>query len=463
MAEPIDIGSPRWWVDQLERELANRQAHMRLMDDYYTGNHPLPFVTKAHDAKMRDEFRGLLEDARSNFMRLVIDAVEERLRVEGFRRTVEGEEVTDREALAIWQANQMDAESQVAFIEALVKGVSYLSVWVGDDGEPTIAVEDPEQTIVAYEPGTNYRRRLAALKLWVDEWTGERRANLYLPDGIYKFRRKDAEPVGVVLPWNVRPEGGWEFVEGEAFVPNPIGEVPIVPLRNRPRLLVEGESEISDVTDIQDRINAMLFLRCLAGYFGAHRQRWAVGLTLHENERTGEPEEPFDIAVDKLIVAEDTNVRFGEWSATPLDGYIKATEQDAQHIAVVTRTPRHYLLPEGQEPSGDSQRAAEAGLTKKVARKQRTYGEGIAEAIRLARLFGGESDAPAPEIRWADPEIRTEAEITDATIKQYQAGLIPREAALEKLGYSQTQISRFLEALGNEPAGESEQPEAAAE
>src|SRR5690606_14649410 len=162
------------------RELANRQAHMRLMDDYYTGNHPLPFVTKAHDAKMRDEFRGLLEDARSNFMRLVIDAVEERLRVEGFRRTVEGEEVTDREALAIWQANQMGAESQVAFIEALVKGVSYLSVWVGDDGEPTIAVEDPEQTIVAYEPGTNYRRRLAALKLWVDEWTGERRANLYL-------------------------------------------------------------------------------------------------------------------------------------------------------------------------------------------------------------------------------------------------------------------------------------------
>jgi hypothetical protein len=47
---------------------------MALMDAYYRGDHPLPFLTKAHDSKMRDEFRQLLEDSRTNFMRLVVDA-----------------------------------------------------------------------------------------------------------------------------------------------------------------------------------------------------------------------------------------------------------------------------------------------------------------------------------------------------------------------------------------------------
>jgi hypothetical protein len=67
----------------------------------------------------------------------------------------------------------MDAQSQTAFLESLIKGVSYLSVWADEDGDgkADIAVEDPLQTIVAYEPGSNYRRRVAALKVWLDDVT----------------------------------------------------------------------------------------------------------------------------------------------------------------------------------------------------------------------------------------------------------------------------------------------------
>jgi hypothetical protein len=62
----------------------------------------------------------------------------------------------------------------------------------------------------------------------------------------------------------------------------------------------------------------------------------------------------------------------------------------------------------------------------------------------LARRFAGEPDSPVDsEIVWADSRIRTEAEITDAVIKKFQAGLIPTEQALEDLGYSQTQIARM--------------------
>lgn len=427
------IGEPLWWLARLEKELYGRQAQLNKMSRFYAGDHPLPFVTKAHDAKLRDEFRELLDDSRSNFMRLVVDAVEERLRVEGFRLSAATDATSDASSWEIWQANQMDAESQTAILEALIQGVSYLSVWEGDP-HPVIAIEDARQTIVAYTPGSNFRRRDAALKVWDD--VSARRANVYLPAAIHKFEGKE-ERTG---------DGGarmvWKELERE-LVENRLGIVPIVPLRNRPRLLREGESEIADVYRIQNQINGFLFLLALAGYFGAHKQRWAVGLKIHE-DKNGKPVEPFDVAIDRLWQTENPDAKFGEFSQTDLDGYIKAIEQKVLHIAVTTRTPRHYLIQEGQSPSGDAIRSAESGLVKKAERKQRPFGEGFEETIRLARLFAGEPEAPVDtETVWGDPSTPTEAETTDAVIKQFGAGLIPWEAALEKLGYSQTTIQRF--------------------
>ena len=83
----LEAGSPAWWVATLEKELDERRDGLETWDAYYDGRHPLPFITKAHGAKMHDEFRRLLNESRSNFCRLVVDAVEERLEVEGIRLT----------------------------------------------------------------------------------------------------------------------------------------------------------------------------------------------------------------------------------------------------------------------------------------------------------------------------------------------------------------------------------------
>lgn len=460
-----------FYLEKLYGELGARQAGMDLLDRYYRGEHPMPFLTKTHEAKLSNEFYNLLGDSRSNFMRLVIDATEERLKVEGFRLSASEDSTSDQEAWRIWQASDMDEQSQVAFTEALIKGVSYVSVWNEKDGEPsTLAVEDPTQTIVCYEPGSNYQRRAAALKIWRDDFTGSEMVNVFLPTGIWKFRRRSAEdetPNPIIMPTGdetyfgpLTPNGSvridmaqararWELVEDEEFVPNPWGVVPIIPLRNRPRLLVEGESEISDVYRIQNQINGFLFLLALAGYFGAHRQRWVTGLAIHE-DKNGKPVEPFKTGIDTLWQTDNPNAVFGEFSQTALDGYIKAIEQKVLHIAVTTRTPRHYLIEQGQSPSGDAIKSAESGLTKKVERKQRPFGEGLEEAIRLARIMQGLEDSPPDsEVVWADAEIRTEAEITDAAIKRWQAGIITHAQALEDMGYSQVQIQRMMDAIPN--------------
>lgn len=444
-----DPGQPRWWAHRLENAMLVRNQTLRPMDNYYRGDHPLPFLTQAHASKIRSEFRGLLQASRSNFMRLVVDAVEERMRIEGFRLSASSSPQADQDSWKIWQANQMDAESQVAMTESLIKGVSYLSVWPSDTpgGYPTIAVEDALQTVIAYQAGSNFRQRTAGLKVWVDEWTGDFRANVYMPDGIYKFFRKGEIPTAPTTGTLAGQRPQWQMwlplADPDFVVPNPFGVVPIIPIRNRPRLLVEGESEIYDVTPSQDRINGELFMRGIAGYMGAHRQRYVTGLKLMDDD-TGTPEEPFDAAIDRLWATEDPDVKFGEFEQTDLTGYIKAIEQDVMHIAVTTRTPRHYLFQEGQSPSGDAIQSAEAGLVKKCLRKARPWGEGFEEALNLARRMAGQTDAPIDsEIVWANPEVQTEAEITDATIKQFQAGLIPWEAALAKLGYTQTEIARF--------------------
>ena len=452
------------WLKRLSGKLADRQTKMSMFDDYYTGDHPLPFLTRAHDSKMRNEFRKMLEDSRSNFMRLVVDVTEERLKVEGFRLSASSDQATDKATWDIWQANQLDSESQVAFVESLVKGVSYMSVWTAEEeGEhPTICVEDPMQTIVAYVPGTGYRQRAAALKVWRDEDMGVRRANVYLPEGIYKYEAKIGKESSVGDPRNLEAPGDqdpWSEIPG-SFVPNLVGVVPIVPIRNRPRLLVEGESELADVFRIQNQINGFLFLLALAGYMGAHRQRWATGLKIME-DTAGNPVEPFNAAVDKIWQAENPEVKFGDFEQTQLSGYLESIEQKVQHVAVTTRTPKHYLLPAGQEPSGDAIKSAESGLVKKILRKQTVFGEGLEETMRLARRFAGEGDSPVDsEIVWADPEIRTEAEQTDAAAKKLQLGLIDRAQALEDLGYSQTQIARMMANPPEPPPSPNPDPEA---
>jgi hypothetical protein len=460
--------SPRWWLEKLYAELSNRQATMNLMNRYYTGDHPLPFLTRAHEAKMRNEFVKLLRDSRSNFMRLVVDVVEERLKVDGFRLSAATDPQADQASWDIWQANQMDSESQTAFVESLVKGVSYLSVWPGErkDDYPSIAVEDGLQTIVGYLPGSNYRKRAAALKVWRDDWTGMDRANVYLPDGIHKFEASaDGGEVehaavsgsqntfgGVQTPVKyssstVSTARSWAELEDE-FAANPFEEVPIVPLRNRSRLLCEGESELADVYRVQDQINGFLFLLALAGYFGAHRQRYVAGIKLMDGPN-GKPMEPFDSAIDRLWASENPAATFGEFAQTDLSGYISAVEQKVLHIAVTTRTPRHYLIEQGQSPSGDAIKSAESGLVKKVERKMRTFGEGLEEALRLARKFQGEKEPPVDsEIVWADAEVRTEAEVTDAAIKRFQGGITPWQQTMQDLGYSQTEIARMLEMFG---------------
>ena len=451
--------SPMWWLERLNARLERERPQLELYDRYYWGDHPRAHIPPDLHRKYLVQYEELLRQSKANFMGLVVDTLNNRLKVNGFRLSASEEREPDRESWLTWQANRMDAESRLAIRSALTKGRSALSVW-GDGDSSTVMFEDACQCIVENEPG-NRRKRAAALKVWADDWTAKDRANVYLPDGIYKFERRkkrtpdsirsETTPVTILVPGpNQRDE---EWVElTEEFVPNTMGVVPIVPIIAHPDDYGCGRSELEGVTAIQERLNGTIFNRVLAGWFAAFRQKWATGISIPE-DADGNPVEQWEQAITRMFYDTNPEARFGTFDATDLKQYLEAEEKDVKDIATITATPRHFLIQQGQEPSGDALNAAEAPLLAKGAERQSHLGECFEEAVRLARLFAGQPEGPPDaEIVWADlrdPSV-VEAKRTDAIIKQRSEGLISLAMAQEELGYTPQQRQRMDEELMSE-------------
>lgn len=427
-------GSPAWWLKALEDRLGTRAADAEEYRRYYDGEHRLAFATK----RFLDAFGGMFREFADNWCAVVVDAVEERLDIEGFRF---GDSAGDTEAWRIWQANALDVESQLAHHEAITCGSSAVMVWPDDAGEPEITVEASDEVIVARSTA-NRRRRLAALKKWEDDW-GTIRANLYLPDGLYKFEGRKTGIEFVSQRKAPFQTVTWEQM-GER-IPNPFGDqVPVVELANRPRLKGPGRSEIHTVIPVQNAVNKLLSDLMIAAEYAAMPQRWLTGLEIDEDPDTGQVKPPFDVVLNKLLQVEDPEARFGSFPAADLTNYVGAIEMLVQHIASQSRTPPHYFYLRGEFPSGESIKSAETSLVAKARRKMRFFGEEWEEVIRLSfRLTGdARADESGAETIWADPESRSESEHVDATLKK-QALKVPTQQLWEDLGYTQEQIARF--------------------
>ena len=163
------------------------------------------------------------------------------------------------------------------------------------------------------------------------------------------------------------------------------------------------------------------------------------------DEITGEPVQPFEHAVNRLWVSPDQNTKFGEFGANDLANYTNAIEQRIQSLAARTRTPPHYLLGSIVNASGDALKAAEAGLACKVRDKQRSFGEAIEEAMRLAFAVEGDTakaNSPQAEVDWRHAGTRSESEYVDSLVKKMALG-VPQQQLWSDAGYSPQEISRF--------------------
>jgi hypothetical protein len=428
-------GSPEWFLRRLHAEIIHRRPMLDLFDDYYEGDHPLPWLS----SRARDEFRRILRMTRSNLMGLVIDATAERLALEGFR--LPGAEAADPKMWSMWKANNLDEDFDQGILDALIGGTAYTLVQPNGTDTPDIFVEHASQAIVAYAPGSNRRKAIAGLKVWVDDWTGLLCATLDVNiDGaqwIYKFQAK--APKNGVDDVARRTQWDRRIVAGEPWpVRNPLGEVALTEIPNNPRLLTGGRSEIKDVTDAQDRINKTIADRLMTQDFGAFPALFGSGVP--EDEGT----EPIDFGPGRVVTTDVAETRWWQMSPAPLDPFSAAKREDAKDISSRTRVPAQYLLGEMSNVNGETLRASESGLVAKCRQRIRPFGGAAVETMRKARIAAGLPAADARmESLWRNPEFRTEGEITDAAVKQLQAGIRDQRAAREFVGMSQTEIAQI--------------------
>jgi hypothetical protein len=430
------VRTPAGWLDLLERRLLERWLRpvtgMGVCDAYYEGDHNLAFAT----AKFREAFGTLFASIADNWCQIVVDSPVERMEVQGFRfGSTPG---ADNAAWDIWQANGLDAESDLVHTEAVKLGEAYWLVEPGasPDDPPTITSEHPSQCIVATAAG-NRRQRLAGLKRWVDDSDGHVYANVFLPDAVAKFRSVDPARAGRRVQWRRR--------EDDPGGEHQLGEVPLIPVRNAPTMTRGGRSDLLVALPIQDALNKLLSDMLIGSEYQAFPQRVLLGVELPKDPITGEPTRASQLQASqsRLWTFENEAAKVTQFDAANLDSYVNSRQHLVRGLTAKTRTPPHYVLGEIVNASGDALIAAESGLVAKTRKKLRPVGEAHEDAIRLGFRAMGDTERAKitdAEVIWRNPEFRNDAQAVDAAVKLKQLNL-PDEVLWKRIGMSPQEIN----------------------
>lgn len=288
----VNTVSSEEWLKRLTEKLVSRRHVLAKFDAYYRGDQGTRLV---NPAKYPPQFVKVFERYCENFMAVVVDAVEERLDIEGFRfpQTHSGSmtvppvcptcghslgcdctlcscadpvhasmtmassmqmgtapiidtDATDTDAWRIWQDNELDATSQIGHTEALVKSIAYVLVSPFDDDRigtsPRITVETPDEVIVQLEPGT--RRRIVGMKQWDDLDAKRTYATLYYPDRVEKWEAiRDATSLALPAPVSTTPLPADDpFHTGGGGTEKPLDAGSFTGATSWQHRIVEGES-----------------------------------------------------------------------------------------------------------------------------------------------------------------------------------------------------------------------------
>lgn len=436
---------------RLNRMLDWQIQHDRHFDLYYHERQPLALLPESVRADCGDR----LPEIRVGFGRLIIDAIEERIDLAGFKV---GDDATSKKLWEVFQRSDGDEISQLAHLEALIHGRAYVMVWADSSGYPKITCESSRHCIVFQMPGLSHR--IAGLKRWIDG-EGQPYCTLFTPTTITRWKSPNRmaldpylNPTTVGNPayqfdsysfydWSQLPSTGWELREPPRV--NPLGMVPILPLVNRPRLLNPmGESELQPAIPLIDAVNLLTTDMLVSAEMGSQIRRWITGIEVTVDV-DGKAVDPFSRAPGRNWLAEAPDTRFGQFTEQQLTQYSEAILNLTQQLGAIAGLPAHYLGIAREPASADAIRSSEAPLVRKAQRKQRAFGGAWEEAMRICDVILNGYRRPEleqMEAVWNDPESRTLAASADAATKLGQLG-VPLPQIAEDLGYSPTEIQKM--------------------
>lgn len=474
---------------RLMASLTTQQRHLTRLNNYYEGSRRLEQLGIAVPPAL-EHFETIVA-----WPRVTADSVEQRCDGEGFRigprrastrigsashtRIKDADpaagggppvdddgQTADQEALAadlwdIWQANDLDEESQLGNLDAILFGRAYTCVGTRDPADPSIDVDDDIPLITVespfemiHESDRRTRRVTAALRRTdTDAANRTRYATLYLPD---------------VTIWLAHEgSGGWVEQDRDE---HKIGRPLVEPLLNRPRLRGrDGTSEIADVIGLTDAACRALTNAQFATEVLAAPQRYAIGVSQKDfvDQKTGEVLPAWEAYLGAIWALTSKDAKVGQFAAADLKNFETIVNHYANLVSGVSGLPtRFYGQYTTNPPSEGSIVADETRLIMNSYRKHRCLGGGYERTMRNGmRLVDGDwnPDLRRLEMLWRNPETPTRAQTADAAVKLFTARdprgrpLLPREATWEELGYSATRRAQLKAMLRAEAAEDAEQ------
>ena len=419
--------SPGWWLTTLAYNMQLRSSRLELLNSYLTGNAPLPEGA----AGLREAFQQFQRKARINPSELIVEAVQERMTVSGFR--IGDAEELSKDANRIWSYNELDTYSSDVHGDMLGLTGGYAIVGPPDDsGIPVITHEDPRLVITSPDPKHPSRQR-AALKLFRDDITGKDTAYLYLPGVVYVAQRDNGRANEPLLP----DISGFDWVPGMAPMRWPSGFEDVVPVVFWPNK--NGVAEFERHTDTIDRINYVVLQRLVIIAMQAYRQRALKGsnnLPEVEIDADGNPVldskgDPIPIDLGAIMKPGPGSlwllpegVDLWESQSTDFTQVLAAAKDDYRSLAAETRTPIYMLMPDGANQSAEGASAAREQLVYKASDRIKRASYGWNQAMTLALRFAGvTANVVDMNTLWLPPERLSLAERADAASKLTAAGV----------------------------------------
>jgi hypothetical protein len=412
--------TPEMWLDRLTRTLQMRRPRLDLLRSYMDGNAPLPEGAEG----CREAYQQFQKKARTNFGALVVDAIDERCIVSGFR--VGASEDDDDQARSVWSRNRLGVWSRDVHRDSLGLGIGYVMVQPDPD-EPRKALvtyERPEQTITEADPLRPWLVR-AGLKVYEDSAEGYAYAFLHLPGQVFRYQKPIETTVpdqlllgGTEMPGarQVDVSGGWELVGEPAD--SGLDFVPLFPFTNR-----GGLGEFETHVDVLDRINLSILWRMVTTAIQSFKQRGLEtenGVLPREDESGneidyGEMFKPGPGALWEL----PPGVKIWESGTTDITPLLSAAKDDIRDLAAVTGTPIVVLMPDGANQSAEGARGVERQLLFKATDRIERLGSRWSDVQGAALAIEKGQRKPVEDIEttWMPVERYSLQEKADAATK----------------------------------------------
>lgn len=424
------------WVDLVAQVKDHAQTYWKY-HDYYNGAQKLPVDA----SEFRSRFGNVFSAFRANLARPVVDIAEGRLRFVEFG-TGKG---TASDALDIWQRNRMSAESKWVHTDALVMGDGFVMVDKDSNGDALIIPQSPIFMALVMDP-ENPRKKRAALKWWIEEdYPSEGsevkqpycRVNVYFEDRVEKFKSLSQTDIF---------EESLSRYQKIGSTRHRIGEVPVFRFAaNWDQTLQDSRSDLADATGYIDAITKQVLDLLVASEYTAAPQRWATGVEIPLDPKTGEPLETYKTGADRLWTAPNEQARFGQFNTGEMAGFKQSIETLVDQLAYVTRTPVYAFMRSDTFPAGEALKTAEMPLRQRVADHQEAFGYIWAEVVRAAlKVEGIEVEVTEVMPSWlpVNAPFATKELLEEVKVKVEVAG-VPEEMAWRELGYSQVEIEEM--------------------